>query len=625
MRNPRLAGLLLALAAWPAMAGQLPDAPDHHGQRTRLQRPAAPQLWHRRPPSAQQSRFQLPDRLNLAGHPLKRPLVRGASAECHDLDRMATYRGSALVAYLLDLPDAECTYGLFSAAPAQASVLYSPENLAAVSARFAQEAAAYRADNASLLYLTLYLRAGYYLAHNGVLPEPDADLSVRLRQAIGKLLDDPGLFAANASAYTSAQEIGLLITNMHDEISHLPAVERVFVRYTNSATNPDAATRVRESAVAGGLSGLLNVVYYAHFRADPALGTAPGLMRVLFDFVRANRTALIGTDSAFLLRDAAREGLRFMQYPALKPIAAQEARALLASSSMTGLDNELWLAAAEAVKYYDAEHCADYGTCNLETRLADAVLDKRYPCGNINLRAQGMRPEQFQSACSRMRNEEAAFHQQLATGRRPVADDYNRTLEVVVFSDYDNYSKYAPLIYGIDTNNGGIYLEGDPADRKNQARFIAHEASWLRPVFSVWNLEHEYVHYLDGRFDLYGDFARSTRQATVWWIEGLAEYVSKGNDNPKARATARSGQYTLGQIFANSYDMPDYANRAYDWGYMAVRFMFERHRDNVGTLLDKLRRGDYAGYAEIMRQLGDGYDAEFTAWVGASRARAAHG
>jgi microbial collagenase len=35
-----------------------------------------------------------------------------------------------------------------------------------------------------------------------------------------------------------------------------------------------------------------------------------------------------------------------------------------------------------------------------------------------------------------------------------------------------------------------------------------------------WNLEHEYVHYLDGRFDMEGDFAAATAKPTVWWIEG---------------------------------------------------------------------------------------------------------
>ena len=170
---------------------------------------------------------------------------------------------------------------------------------------------------------------------------------------------------------------------------------------------------------------------------------------------------------------------------------------------MTGKDNALWLAAAEAVKYYDAANCADYGTCNFETLLANAILQQKYACSpTIRIRAQQMNPDQMQSSCALLQTEEAYFHQMLQTGQIPVANDYNTSLEVVVFDDYDNYNKYASVIFGINTDNGGVYEEGNPALVGNQARFIAHEASWLRPTFSVWNLEHEYVHYLDGRFDM---------------------------------------------------------------------------------------------------------------------------
>ncbi|PPJ44561.1 peptidase, partial [Rhizobium sp. KAs_5_22] len=84
---------------------------------------------------------------------------------------------------------------------------------------------------------------------------------------------------------------------------------------------------------------------------------------------------------------------------------------------------------------------------------------------------------------------------------------------------------YAGAIFGIDTNNGGMYLEGDPSAPGNQARFIAYEAEWLRPTFEIWNLTHEYVHYLDGRFDMWGDFQAAMQQKTVWWVEGFAEYL----------------------------------------------------------------------------------------------------
>lgn len=609
---------LLALAGVPAWADP-PPAPHGvahaRGDRDRLQQPPPPRLWHQLPPTHTQARYRLANHRITVGKPLKRPVESVVTAECSDAQRMATYSGASLADYLVALPDVECTYGLFSLPPDLAATLYSPANLDAVAARFTREANRYAGNNAALALLTLYLRAGYYLADNGGLSGLDASLVTRLRPVIARLLDGTALFGANPSANTTAQEIGLLITNMHDETSHLAAIARVFARYTNSEARPQAAEAARESTAARGLSGLLSVVYFAHYRGASSLATDPVLTRTLFAFASANRAALTPTESAFLLRDAARESLRFMQYPDLKPIVEQEAKSLLNVSSMTGADNDLWLAAAEAVKYYDAARCAEYGTCDLERRLSDAFLARKYTCGTIRMRAQAMTDDQFQSACSLMLNEESSFHRLLATQRKPVADDFNRRLDVSVFDDYDQYSKYASLIYGIDTNNGGMYLEGDPSDPHNQARFIAHEASWLRPAFKVWNLEHEYIHYLDGRFNLYGDFARSTREPTVWWIEGLAEYASKAQDNPDGVARVRNARYALSTIFGNTYTMRDYVDRAYGWGYMAVRFMFERHRPDVDAILQRFRAGDYFGYRALIQQIGTRYDEEFAQWM----------
>jgi microbial collagenase len=170
----------------------------------------------------------------------------------------------------------------------------------------------------------------------------------------------------------------------------------------------------------------------------------------------------------------------------------------------------------------------------------------------------------------------------------------------------------------MSTDNGGMYLEGDPAVPGNQARFVAHEASWLRPTFQVWNLQHEYIHYLDGRFDMKGDFTAGTAKPTVWWIEGIAEYLSRKNDNQESIDIAKTGTYKLSQIFGNTYSMQDYVTRAYRWGYMATRFMMEKHRSDVDAVIARFRVGDYDGYQTYMNYIGNRYDSEFITWVNAA-------
>ena len=264
---------------------------------------------------------------------------------------------------------------------------------------------------------------------------------------------------------------------------------------------------------------------------------------------------------------------------------------------------------------YDSD-CAFYGLCNAREDVETFVLDDRSQCGStVNVLAQDVTAPQSVDICQILQAEENLFHDGMNTGRTPVADDFNAVLEVVIFDDYDNYDLYAPYLYNADTNNGGIYYEGNPADTNNQARFLAHEASWLRPEFAVWNLEHEFIHYLDGRFNLKGDFGDSIQENTVWWIEGLAEYYSLQNNNQTAIDIGRNKTYPLSEIFRNTYQVQPFLERVYRWGYLAVRFMFERHRAEVNTILTFFRAGDYAGYATYMQTIGTLYDNEFNNWL----------
>ncbi len=246
--------------------------------------------------------------------------------------------------------------------------------------------------------------------------------------------------------------------------------------------------------------------------------------------------------------------------------------------------------------------------------LADQVLPIKHTCSStLRIRAQSMSSAELSATCQKLATQESYFHQRAATNNTPVANDYNTSLEVVVFNNYDQYKRYAGRIYGISTNNGGMYLEGNPADPNNQARFIAHEADWLLPNFVIWNLEHEYTHYLDGRFDMYGDFSASTSKPTIWWIEGVAEYMALKDNNPDAITEARKRTYTLSTLFQTTYSHD--ATRVYDWGYLAVRFMFERHRADVDQILYLFRTGQYTAYQNYISGIGSSYDSEFNSWL----------
>ncbi|KWZ47464.1 collagenase [Burkholderia savannae] len=582
--------------------------------------PVSPEQAEYNLPLSKQDRATLiePSRRNKATRNGKNGKHGAPGADCRDMSAMTQYRGAALADYIANLPDYECHYGLFSVDKSLATQIFSAENVYAVASRFTQEASRYDASNLIFVNLLIYLRSAYYQYDVSGLVNPFPELADRLRPYIRHSLEGDALYRENSRAPSTANELMKLITNMRDEAYYLPTLKDRIAFYTASATNPQAAAPLLQRSAAGGFTGLLTVFFYAHQRsgAQQMLDGDATLPETLNRFVTANRASLSNTSAAYQLADASRETYRFLRYPAQKPRVKKMIQDMLGSTSMTGAGSDLWLAAAEAVDYGDAGNCADYGTCDYKKRLTDAVLTHRHACSaSVRILAQDMTGPQLQSVCTAVAQQDDYFHRMMKTGRKPVAGDRNDTIELVIFDDYENYRKYASVIYGISTDNGGMYLEGDPSAPGNQARFIAHEASWLRPEFKVWNLEHEFTHYLDGRYDMAGDFAASTVKPTVWWIEGVAEYLSRKNDDQESIDAARTGAYRFSDVLATRYSSSDYVARAYRWGYMATRFMFERHRADVDTIVSRFRTGDYDGYENYVAYIGGRYDNEFADWA----------
>ncbi|MEW6983181.1 collagenase [Colwelliaceae bacterium 6471] len=243
------------------------------------------------------------------------------------------------------------------------------------------------------------------------------------------------------------------------------------------------------------------------------------------------------------------------------------------------------------------------------------ILPLTHTCSTtLKFRAQDMTYQQFIDSCNLVDLEESYFHQKLSTQNLPVDNDLNKDLRMVIFDDYDQYKRYGSRLFNINTNNGGMYIEGDATNPDNQASFYAHEADWLRPEFSIWNLEHEYVHYLDGRFDLKGNFS-DYPESTVWWSEGLAEYISLKDNNDDARAliNTNGSNRTLNQIFATNYS--NSTDEIYRWGYLGVRFIFENNISDIDTLRSLTRNANWQGYQNELNSWAAQYESQWQSWL----------
>jgi hypothetical protein len=395
-------------------------------------------------------------------------------------------------------------------------------------------------------------------------------------------------------------------STIYTAIADYPAELRALTRVLDTCTSAD------DAAVHAGML----LLYHGHAQPEflAAVRAEPEILRALRRFV-VGHLDLFGTDRQYLVQNATRELGRFLQHNDIAPLVRPLLADLASRGDVVGRLAPMWVGVAEMVDWYDKANCRRYGTCDFRTKIDRRVLTVRHTCSTtLKIRAQQLTRTQLRQTCASLAGQDAAFHR-VVRDPGPVAGDQNTSLEVVVFNTGNDYRTYAGVLFDISTNNGGMYLEGDPA--LNQARFIAHEADWL-PTFAIWNLNHEYTHYLDGRFDMHGDFEENMTTPTVWWIEGFAEYLSysyRGEVYTDALAEAKKQTYALSTLFDTTYDHD--AKRVYNWGYLAVRYLLEKHPADVAEVLADYRAGDWAGARDhLTRVIGTRYDSGWYTWLG---------
>ncbi len=534
-----------------------------------------------------------------------------AAAACDPAD-FTGRTGGELVRHIKE-STTECVNTLFGLTGDNARLAFREAQMASVAYALRDNSVYYPGDGSTgTPQLVLYLRAGYYVQWYN--PDVVGPYGSALRTAVRSGLD--GFFASPRSHDVTDEngetlsEAVVLIDSAQENARYLDVVKRLLADYDSSW---NALSRMLAA---------VNNVYTVTFRGHQvpefvsAVESDPSLIDSLHRFA-ADHLSLLGGDRSYLTSNAGRELGRFLQYPSLRGKARPLATDLLGRSSITGPTAPLWVGIAEMADYYDRANCSAYGVCDLQERLKREVLPVRHTCSpSIRILAQQMTTAELKASCTSLIEQDAYFHR-IARDNGPVADDNNTTIEVIAYDSSADYQTYAGAMYGIDTNNGGMYLEGDPSVVGNQPRFIAYEAEWLRPDFHIWNLNHEYTHYLDGRFTMYGDFAAGMTTPTIWWVEGFAEYISyhyRGEPYTAAMTEAGKGTYALSTLFGTDYGHD--TTRVYRWGYLAVRYMLEKHPADMETVLGHYRTGQWAAARTYLTStVGTRYDSDFRTWL----------
>ncbi|WP_023603279.1 M9 family metallopeptidase [Aliivibrio logei] len=535
-------------------------------------------------------------------------LIEPKSCSAHEISLSAQFLDN------IENANYECRKSWFSASRPLFESLYSEPQLQRVVHRLNLRITEYTGEDSQanqIENLSEYVRAAYYIRYGfkAELNDYSDQLDAQLTESIQSFIAHPQAMATGQKQANAMYSMIYMI----DSIRQLPSIMDSLVTLldTLSIDNADNWENQRTLNVLfqamSGHSGIQT--YYDHLQARP------DYLIKLHQFI-LNKEWALETQSSFLVTNAAREIGRLLASPHASTrkqvlIILQD---LLTRYPLGGKSDKMWVGIAEMLSYFAPDKAKELGLENAKQDLEQRVITLDYHCdGPATIRAQNMTQSQAQTSCEMLTEKEIDFHIVTKSGYRPVNDDLNDTVEIVVFDSNSDYTTYSSFLFGNTTNNGGQYLEGRPSQVDNKARFIAYRQD-NNDGFAVLNLEHEYVHYLDGRFNLHGNFNDNLREGyVIWWLEGFAEYMSYKNGYSDAIKIGQNKTYRLTDILATTYSHD--TDRIYRWGYLAVRFLIDNHPEEVDTLLALSREGDYKAWAKAVKNIGKQYDNAFNTWL----------
>ncbi|WP_051303080.1 M9 family metallopeptidase [Psychromonas aquimarina] len=534
-------------------------------------------------------------------------------AGCHDYTEFAALTGNALFNFIQNT-SAECISELYRRNDDTAVTVYQADKVIDIAQRAKNIAETYdSASNDGMYKLFYFLRGAFYVEHNSSqLTYKDQ----RVNKAMLALLET---YSRNPHFSDITPTQGDTMTEYFtawDSSKNYMQSSRSITRYLNDFSPEHLAEWSHRGALTKALTTLYRAGWDAAYTkaAEDHSALRAALLKV------ANSEYIYNSEYNYQASDALKEYARFLEYQQYwglsEALKTEINKGIVDFMSRFERNTKLWIKAAGSLETYNPGQCEQFNICGWKEQLKKQVLSIHYTCSDtIKINAQDMTQSELQQSCEQISEEESLFHKLLNTGNQPVNDDLNRDLEINIFNSGDDYKSYAGTLFGISTDNGGMYLEGDPSVEGNQARFIAHEATWLDDIL-VWNLRHEYIHYLDARFNMYGPFNyfKTNFDKVVWWSEGLAEYISHQNRYDEAVEIGQQRRYKLSEIFNNNYSSGE--ERVYRWGYLAVRFLFEMSPESVTELMQYGREGDVDGWVNyINTSIGTSLDYSWDNWL----------
>ncbi|RLV10195.1 collagenase [Streptomyces griseocarneus] len=387
----------------------------------------------------------------------------------------------------------------------------------------------------------------------------------------------------------------------------LPLIERVL-----DTMGPGAATAA-DPAWGGAALAALTVNY---------LGVYPGNKDTAFQQAAAGdagyraafrafsgHTHLKGTANAWAVRDALGEYGRFGQIGSLKTAVVTDLGMLLpVTESNFGRFSAPWASVVSWLNTYG--DCERHHVCKQQIENGLFPQTYTYDNGGIQVRTALDRAtvDQLYYASKQVKDQ---FFRVLGTDT-PLPDDPNATLHIHLYASRADYEVFHPLLTGMGTNNGGVYIEQGATFYTYQRRVPQDSSLTLEELF-----RHEYTHYLNGRWAVPGMFGEPrwyTGDLTTAMDEGTAEFFagSTRGEGVKVRQalvksviadTANGGpRMSVDRLLHSTYDGDGFRFYAYAGTYFA--FLWQHHPSLLREMYGYERADDPKGFDAWRTRMG---------------------
>ncbi len=503
-----------------------------------------------------------------------------------------------------------CLSGLIWTWDARLTPVMSDAHVQAVARRISSLAAAHDGRNSSHLEeMFTYLHAVvYHDFSRGEIDVTDAPTVNAITQAVTAFGNAARTFDVTKTNANTLREALYAASGPGLRHHQLGLIKRVLA--TMDPSHP--ATHLDPAWAGAALAGLsVNYLGVYPGNQDTAFHTAvaadPAYRAVFKAF--ATYGHLKGTVNAWVARDALGEYGRFGEIASLRTGIVADLGGLLGTVVNTfGQGSQQWAKIVSWLNYYDA--CRPYGVCKEDIEKQIFPYTYTYDNGAIKVRT-GLDRATVDQLYYASKLVKAQYHRVLGT-EQPLTGDPNTSLNIVLYGSRADYENYHPILTGMDTNNGGIYIERGATFYTYQRRVPQDSSLTLEELF-----RHEYTHYLNGRYAVHGFFGEGPwyqNDRTTFMDEGTAEFfdgatrddgiaVRKSLVRSIINDTSAGGpRMSVRQILNATYDGDGF--RFYSYAGTFFEYLWTEKPSLLREMYRHLRADDVRAYDAWRTRLG---------------------